>query len=185
MNKKLLIAFAVALVVTATWLLWPSRLPDRPVRVDPPDAGLVARNVREDGRSLMVLPPDQQPRPDASVDPHKREPIKEPPPPQPSSDAENPLIGLKVDEANSSELRDLKVPEGMTGVMVKFVDPGSPSAEAMLQKGDVIVRAQREKISTPESLKNAVGNRDATVLTVYRDGYPFQVVLHRPFQGGK
>jgi S1-C subfamily serine protease len=181
MNKKLLIGFAVALLVTLTWVFWPSSLPERPVRVDPPDAGLVARDPREDGRSLLALAPGE--RPDASSTGAKREPIREPPPPQPSNDAENPLIGLKADEANPAELKEWKVPEGMTGVVVKLVDPGSPAAEAMLQKGDVIVRAQRDKISTFESLKAAVGNRDNTVLTVYRDGYPFQVVLHRPFQG--
>lgn len=185
MNKKLLAGFAFAVVITAIWFLWPSKLPERPAadqRPTSPDAGMVlkAERAREDGRSLMAA---QQPSgPDGGVDPGKRPAIKEEPPPPPKNDAENPLIGLEVGEANPAELREWKVPVGQTGVVVKAVDPGSPAAEALLEKGDVIVRAQRDKISTWESLQKAVGNRDHTVLTVYRAGYAFQVVLHRPFQ---
>lgn len=94
------------------------------------------------------------------------------------------LVGLELAEATETELQDLKVPAGMTGVVVRSVHPASPAREAALQKHDVIVRADRSKITSRDSLKAAVGGRAQTLLTVYRDGYPFQVVLHKPFKGG-
>lgn len=92
------------------------------------------------------------------------------------------LIGLEVEEPSADELRGLKVPEGMTGVVIRAVDPASPAAEAALKKSDVIVRAQRDKITTADSLRASIADRDHTLLTVYRDGYPFQVVLHKPLK---
>lgn len=99
--------------------------------------------------------------------------------------SEDPLTGLDFVDATPSELAELKVPEGVAGVLVRGVDPASPAAEAALKRGDVIVRALREKITSTEVLRTTVGSREQTLLTVYRDGYPFQVVLHRPFHRGR
>ncbi|MCK6550265.1 PDZ domain-containing protein [Myxococcota bacterium] len=91
-----------------------------------------------------------------------------------------PMIGLELAEVSASELADMKVPEGVTGVVVRDVDPASPAAHAMLRPGDVIARAQRDKITSIDALKTSIGTRDYTMLTVYRDGYPFQVLLFKP-----
>jgi hypothetical protein len=139
--------------------------------------------LRADGRSLLDLRPRDPPKPAPRT---STVALKTPPPPDPSApDYGAALVGLDVSNATSDELAQLKVPEGMTGVIVKHVDPSSPAAEATLKKGDVIVRAQRDKISSSDSLLEAVNTRAYTLLTVYRDGYPFQVVLHKPAKPGE
>jgi hypothetical protein len=184
MSKRALIAGAIAAVIGAAYLLYPREAQ----KVEPPavlDAGIaVAKgpHLREDGRSLIPPTLPQQPvKKEAAAE---TKPKVEEEKPLPDLDEKNdPLTGLELEEPTTAELTELKVPEGMTGIVVKKVDPASPAAEAKLEKGDVIVRAQRDKITNERSLRAAVGDRDQTVLTVYRHGYPFQVVLHKPFHG--
>jgi hypothetical protein len=127
-------------------------------------------------------PPDRGPAKQASTSSRTAK-RSEPEPPPPGG---NPaLFGLEVTEGGPTQLRDLKVPEGMTGVLVKSVDPASSAAEASLRPGDVIVKAQRDKISSLESLETSVGNREHTLLTIVRDGHMYQVVLHKPFKREK
>jgi hypothetical protein len=184
MNRILALAAGAAAIVVFGVLIAPLFTPSSEVRSpagEAPDAA--PRAELHKGARAMLAPPAL----DASSAeaPRDEKAPREAPPPPPADESESALAGLEVDEANAGTLRDLKVPEGMTGVIITAVDPASPSAEASLEKGDVIVRAQREKITTLESLKTAVGDRGQTVLTVYRGGYPFQVVLHKPFKGDR
>ena len=177
MNKVVILLVLTALLVAVGWFIAPmfstERLPP-PDLISTPDAA-VAHTVPNDSTEL----PEVQ-APDAGSS--ARQEIKDIPPAQPKNEEESALVGLEIDDASSSDLASMKVPEGMTGVLIRLVDPKSPAAEAQLEKGDVIVRAQREKVTSLESLKAAVGDRDHTVLTVYRGGYPFQVVIHKPFK---
>lgn len=182
MNKGLLATAVIVFGIGAVFFLWPrNKLPPRPVEL--PDSGVRAVEERgtmiENGQAIIppskVAPPAKAHR-DAAVVEEKVE--------VPDVDAkDSPLVGLDVEEPTSAELTELKVPEGMTGVVVKRVDPASPAAEARLEKGDVIVRAQRDKITGEMSLRASVADRDHTVLTIYRGGFPLQVVLHKPFRG--
>jgi membrane-associated protease RseP (regulator of RpoE activity) len=149
-------------------------------KVELPKERPIAEPGKHEIANIPVKPPLNV-HPSEDTKPAKR--VEEPPPPPDEVGAA--LVGLELVEATATELQDLKVPEGQTGVVVHAVEAGSPAASAALQKGDVIVRAQRDKISSRDTLKAAVGAREHTLLTVYRDGYPFQVVLHRPFQGEK
>lgn len=145
----------------------------RPVEVPTrPNAVEGGEDRRAEVPPAKAKPAD--PAPAAKVEPTRRD-----------GDTPPALVGLEVEDATPSELAELKVPEGQTGVVIRFVDPGSSAAEAALAKGDVIVRAQRTKISTKDSLVAAVQDREQTLLTVYRDGFPFQVVLHKPFVGDR
>lgn len=183
MNKGLLATAVIVFGIGAVFFLWPkNKLPPRPV--EQADAGVRAVEERpemvENGHGIIPpskIPPPARVHPDAAVVAEKELVV-------PEIDPQNsPLIGLDVEEPTSAELTELKVPEGMTGVVVKRVDPASPAAEARLEKGDVIVRAQRDKITGENSLRASVADRDHTVLTIYRGGFPLQVVLHKPFRG--
>ena len=60
------------------------------------------------------------------------------------------------------------------GVVVTDVQPGSPAAEKGLQRGDVIVEANRKQVSDPkvaDAVREAAERGDDTVLLlIQRDG---------------
>lgn len=95
------------------------------------------------------------------------------------------LAGIELSDADSSELARLKVPAGETGVLVKAIDPASAAVEAGLHEGDVIVKAQHDKVTSTDSLRRSIGSRDYTLLTIYREGNAFQLVLQTPYRGAK
>jgi hypothetical protein len=175
---------ALAVVAAAGLALWlgpaaepePKRSPD----VEPASKAVERQPLRpvasgEDPRMRPV--PEAARRPVRTSTPARAEPSRTAPAGTPE-----PLVGLDLADASSSDLAALKVPEGVTGVVVRAVDPASPGAHAALKPGDVIARAQRDKITSIDALKASIGTRDYTLLTVYRDGYPFQVVIYKPFQ---
>ncbi len=67
------------------------------------------------------------------------------------------------------------------GVTVTHIHPDSSAAEVAMQIGDVIVRAQKENVSSVEDLRRIVGDRDHTVVNFMRDGQLLSVVLQKPF----
>ena len=59
------------------------------------------------------------------------------------------------------------------GAQIVSVSPGTPAAEAGLQKGDVVVKVDDEPVDSSESLVASIRERavgDAVELTVLRDG---------------
>jgi PDZ domain-containing protein len=92
------------------------------------------------------------------------------------------LDGLAVENLDESALRAMGVTkERSGGVLVKSVDPASSAWEAAIKPGDVITRAQRDLVTSEDSLRRAVGDRDHSVIEFFRDGKPYYVVLHKPF----
>lgn len=90
------------------------------------------------------------------------------------------LEGLDVAPAGPEVLAAMKVPNGQSGVVIGGVSPTSAAAEAHLRKDDVIVFAHGEQISDVDSLRAAVSKREHNLLTVYRGGRPFKIMLHAP-----
>jgi len=73
------------------------------------------------------------------------------------------LDGVTVDNLDQDARQQLKIPDGVHGAIVSDVDQDSNSAEAGLQKGDVIVQINRQPVTDAESAINlctkATGSR--------------------------
>ena len=82
-------------------------------------------------------------------------------------------LGLTVRPIKEEERRDLKL-EGKGGLLILDVDPGKPAAEAGVRPGDVIVKANRQPVSSPEELSKIVtgegSKRGAVMLQINRRG---------------
>lgn len=90
--------------------------------------------------------------------------------------------GLRYAPLTRTELDDLKVPAKYPSALrVEWVHPRSPAAEASLRPGDLIVGANMSFITDTEGLETLVGDRSHTLITIWRNGRPGQVVLHKPF----
>lgn len=90
--------------------------------------------------------------------------------------------GLFTRGLSAADREKYKIPEKLVGVVITDVDPRSGAAEAALLPGDVIVRANFQWIDERDNtLEKLVGDRSFTALTVYRNGVPFDVVLHKPY----
>ncbi|HEY2343744.1 MAG TPA: Do family serine endopeptidase [Chthoniobacteraceae bacterium] len=74
-------------------------------------------------------------------------------PQEPSEDVPDVLDGVTVGDVDSTVRDELHLPEDTNGVIVKDLDPDSPSAAAGIQKGDVILEINRQPVS---SAKQAV-----------------------------
>jgi serine protease Do len=77
---------------------------------------------------------------------------------QPAQD-NTPKLGVALATLTPEALRSLDLPDGTKGALVTDVQPGSPAAEKGLQRGDVIVEADRQKVTEPKTVADAV--RDA------------------------
>lgn len=82
-------------------------------------------------------------------------------------------LGLTVRPIKDEERRELKL-EGKGGLLVLDVDPSKPAAEAGVRPGDVIVKANRQAVSSPEDLSKIVAGegskRGAVMLQINRRG---------------
>ena len=71
------------------------------------------------------------------------------------------------------ERRELKL-DGKGGLLVLDVDSSKPAAEAGVRPGDVIVKANRQAVSSPEDLSKIVtgegSKRGAVMLQINRRG---------------
>lgn len=72
--------------------------------------------------------------------------IGELPATQQLSQAESVLAGIYVDELTDKLRNQLNIPKKIKGVVITSLEPGSP-AEGLLQKGDVIIEINNEKIN--------------------------------------
>jgi serine protease Do len=84
-------------------------------------------------------------------------------------------LGLALSPLTPEARQQLNVPEGLDGVVVRDVRPGSPAEEAGLREGDVIVGIGSQKARSPSELTKAIqtaaSSKDEVVaLRVLRDG---------------
>lgn len=177
----LVIAAAVIIaVIIAIWPRTPAEQPNTPATA-PLVAEKKAPEPSPSGDS--VLPPGKErpasPPPDAGV--AERAKVEAPPPPV---DADSPLLGLEGEALDLNQKEKFGLPEKLKGgFVIKSVDPAAPAAEAHLEPNDVITRAHHSDITSLEDLQRAIGDREQTMLRVYRNGKPFDVVLHKPWRG--
>lgn len=181
MQPRLLVALAVAFVLFLAAYLF-SRPASGPSRgaVSVVDAGTESA-VDEGAPRRSLIPPS------IPVNPTEA-PTPIPAPPRPATfEYGGPAVsGLGTREVSPTEKAELKIPEKLYGLVITEVDPRSGAAEAALLPGDVIVRANFTWLDAGDNtLEKLVGDRGFTALTVYRNGVPFDVVLHKAFDPTK
>lgn len=78
----------------------------------------------------------------------------------------NVFANIKVENVTPDIARQLELPSNTKGVIVAFVEQGSPAAEAGLRRGDVIQEINKKKISNTADYRNIVSKikKDDTVL---------------------
>ena len=86
-----------------------------------------------------------------------------------------PKLGLMLSQLTPEAREQFELPENAEGVLVTEVQPGSPAAEKGLQRGDVIVQADRKQVSDPKAVaaavREAADRGDETILLlVVREG---------------
>jgi S1-C subfamily serine protease len=89
--------------------------------------------------------------------------------------------GMEFGELTSDYKARMGIPDKVEGIVITDVQPWSTGAEAHLEKGDVVWRAGHTMVKNLDDLKSALGDREQTVLLVYRGKKSFPVVLFRPF----
>lgn len=97
--------------------------------------------------------------------------------------AEDPSqLGLTLEEITPGIARRYDLPE-MSGLVVTGVEPGSPSAEAGLQAGDVIVEVDQEEVNTLAGFREKLNDYspgDTLLLTINKDGNFYFTTLEMP-----
>jgi serine protease Do len=86
-------------------------------------------------------------------------------------------LGLSLQPINAQIAQALKLPQGTTGVVITAVDPSSDAAEKGLQRGDVVIAVQGQKVTTPAQVAAAVAaakkaGRTSVLLLVQRGSAP-------------
>ncbi len=87
--------------------------------------------------------------------------------------------GLSVDELTPRIAERLGLAPDTEGVIISGVKPGSPAAQAGLQRGDVIQEVARRSLRTVSEFRQAVGEAgdEPVLLLVVRDGNPLFMVV--------
>lgn len=191
MNRRVIfIAVALGLVVLMAAFLYPRKAgqpEDAPIPkrtdLDPRLEG--DRKERPAARRRLI--PDQLPHEAGrgEADPAPAEPPAKKPSYAPPGDDDTALAGTEFTPMDDGLREALKVPEDPQlgyGVVVSQIHPDAPTAEAQLEPKDVIVRADKKKVDSLQDLKEHVGEREHTLITVSRGGQLFQVVIHRPYR---
>ena len=86
-------------------------------------------------------------------------------------------LGLSLQPMTAQLAQALKLPPGTTGVVITAVDPSSDAAEKGLQRGDVIIAVQGQKVTTPAQIGAAVdaakkAGRTSVLFLVQRGSQP-------------
>jgi serine protease Do len=89
------------------------------------------------------------------------------------------LEGVTVGDLTAQTRRQLGLPPGTTGVVVREVEPGSPAAEAGLRRGDVIQEVNRRAVTSVSEFERAVrqSRRETVLLLVNRGGSTMFVLV--------
>ena len=91
-------------------------------------------------------------------------------------------LGVRVQPLTPEMAREFEVEPGTQGVAVADVDPNGPAADAGIQRGDVIVQANRQPVRSSADLTAAVGRtgtRPALLLVNRRGNTIFLTVRPR------
>ncbi len=76
---------------------------------------------------------------------------------EPSAEQANtPKLGVALAKLTPEARQQLNLPDSAEGVVVTDVQPGSPAADKGLQPGDVIVEADRQQVTDPKMVADAV-----------------------------
>jgi serine protease Do len=100
-----------------------------------------------------------------------QEPNNRPAPPPPRQTT---TLGVSLEEITAGHRARYRIENDVMGVVVTAVDPLGPAGDK-LQRGDVIVEAEQQKVTTPAQLEARVdaqvkAGRTAILLLVNRDG---------------
>jgi serine protease Do len=90
-------------------------------------------------------------------------------------DSDAPKLGVMLSQLTPEAREQFELPADAEGVVVTEVQPGSPAAEKGLQRGDVIVQADRKQVSDPKAVADAVREAakrgdDTVLLLIQREG---------------
>ncbi|HYG10574.1 MAG TPA: DegQ family serine endoprotease [Pyrinomonadaceae bacterium] len=91
-------------------------------------------------------------------------------------------LGVRVQPLTPELAREFELEPGTQGVAVADVDPNGPAADAGIQRGDVIVQANRQPVRSPGDLTAAIGRtgtRPALLLVNRRGNTIFLTVRPR------
>ena len=99
------------------------------------------------------------------------------PPAQQGQGLSEQALGLSVLPLTPVIARQLGMPETTRGVVVNAVDPSSDAGSKGLQRGDIVLSANYQDVTTPAELEAAIktaksANRSALLLRVQRRGQP-------------
>lgn len=86
---------------------------------------------------------------------------------------ENVLAGITVEPLTAEKKKELNLPEGVKGVLVSGVEPGSEAEAAGLQPGDVVQEVSREVIQSLRDYERVASNikkEELVVLLLNRRG---------------
>jgi serine protease Do len=91
-------------------------------------------------------------------------------------------IGIKVQNLNEVISRKMGY-EGTDGVLIRYIDRGSPAEKAGLQLGDIVLEMQNKKIRNESDVENIVYSTDLKVgddlnLTIWRDGDTYDITMN-------
>jgi serine protease Do len=86
-------------------------------------------------------------------------------------------LGLSLQPISAQIAQALKLPPGTTGVVITAVDPSSDAAEKGLQRGDIVIAVQGQKVTSPAQVAAAVeaakkAGRTSVLLLVQRGSAP-------------
>ena len=96
-----------------------------------------------------------------------------------SADATREKTGLTLHGINPEMARRYQLEEGIQGALIVGVDPTSPAARTRLREGDVIVEADRRKVSSVADFNSIMAelDNDTVLLRVQRGGATFLAAL--------
>ncbi len=89
------------------------------------------------------------------------------------------MEGVVLDELTAETRRDLELPAQTKGVVIVQVEPGTPAAEAGLQRGDVIQEVSKKPVASVRQFEDAVraAGQAPILLLVNRSGSTAFVVV--------
>ncbi|GMN04136.1 Do family serine endopeptidase [Erythrobacter sp. MTPC3] len=108
-----------------------------------------------------------------TFDPESEEPMN----PEETDSTIAEKLGLQVLAMTPQIARSLGVDEGTSGLVIGQVDPNSDAGTKGLRRGDIILSAQYNPVTTVEELRGAIAaaeteGRDAVLLRIQRRGQP-------------
>ena len=98
-----------------------------------------------------------------------------------TSEFNNALSGVSVQDLTASIRRNLKLPERVQGVIITNVDEDSAAA-MVLKPEDIIMEVNRKPIKNVDEYKavgSKVGPDESILLYIYRDGQSFYITLSK------